>query len=209
MIVNCLRIQKGTLQFVVVAASLSNFRRMKKEDFILKEAKKSLAMMISNETREQLNKLIAKSFDCNAQADNMCYCIGYAEYNVIEDIVHHSFAHAFPALADELSDLMLRLNARPVRSDISGYDHDYEGNLEAIFADMLMMCHEYRQMIIETIDIAEMNSDYEIKIGLEEFLVKFLPYMKQVNIWLDYAKRYNGNYKSFNVHFPEISNLVK
>ena len=71
------------------------------------------------------------------------------------------------------------------------------------------MCNEYRQMIIETIDIAEMNSDYEIKIGLEEFLVKFLPYIKQVNIWLDYAKRYNGNYKSFNVHFPEISSLVK
>ena len=81
-------------------------------------------MKISEATYNQLNNLLQKSFDCNAQADNLAYNIDYTRYPLTADVYHHSFAHVFPQLADVISDLMIKLNARPIRKGINTYDKE-------------------------------------------------------------------------------------
>ena len=165
-------------------------------------------MLISEETRNQLNELVKFSFDANAVVDNYAYNLAYYHFPNIEKIVHKSFAHKFPAFADIITDMMIELDARPVRNGIDTHNEDFDSNLYKIFDGILTLCNDYRRSIIDTIDIAELNGDYEVKIKLEEFLLMFEPYRKQADIWFKYAERYQGDYKSFDVHFNDFTVLI-
>ena len=88
------------------------------------------------------------------------------------------------------------------------HDKDYNGDLSKIFEDNLSMCDDYRRAIIQVIEVAELNEDYEVKIKLEEFLTMFNNYRKQASVWYKYAKRYEGDYKSFDVHFEEFTKYI-
>lgn len=164
-------------------------------------------MKISEATYKQLNELIKKSFDCNAQADNFAYNIDYTRYPNIANIYHHSFAHKFPELADVISDLMLKLNARPIRLALPTYDSEYR-SLKDLFVDNDRMVEDYRMAIKKTIDIADMNEDYEVRIEMENFLVAFLPYVKQADLWRTHAERYENHEMSFDVHFKDLTTLI-
>ncbi len=164
-------------------------------------------MKISEATYNQLNNLLQKSFDCNAQADNLAYNIDYTRYPLTADIYHHSFAHIFPQLADVISDLMIKLNARPIRKGINTYDKEYL-SLQDVFIDNDRMTEEYRQEIRKTIDIADMNDDYEIRIAMEDFLNKFLPYVKQSDVWRFKAEQYKDSPWQFDVHFEELTTFI-
>ena len=165
-------------------------------------------MLISEETRDQLNELVRLSFDANSVVDNFAYNLAYYDYPNTEGIVHGSFAHKFPEFADILTDMMIELDARPIRKSIETHDKDYNGDLLKIFEDNLSMCDDYRKAIIQVIEVAELNEDYEVKIKLEEFLTMFNNYRKQASVWYKYAKRYEGNYKSFDVHFEEFTKYI-
>ena len=165
-------------------------------------------MLMSEETRLQLNELVRVSFEANAVVDNFAYNLAYYDYPNIEKVVHESFAHKFPEFADIISDMMIELDARPVRLGIGMHDKDYEGDLTEIFKDNLGMCEQYRLAIIQGIEVAELNEDYEVKIKLEEFLTMFNNYRKQASVWHKFAIRYEGDYKSFDVHFEEFTKYI-
>lgn len=165
-------------------------------------------MKISKETYDQLNKLLQKSFECNAIADNFAYNIDYLRYPNIGDIYHHSYAHAFPAFADEISPLMIELNSRPVRLAIPDHTKEYL-TLYDIFVDNDNMAESYRSEIKKTIEIAEINDDYEIKIAMENFLNEFLPYLKQADVWRKKAEQYADCPNSFDVHFEELTTFIQ
>ena len=165
-------------------------------------------MLMSEETRDQLNELVRLSFDANAVVDNFAYNLAYYDYPNIEGIVHELFAHKFPEFADILTNMMIELDARPLRKGINTHDKDYNGDLSKIFEDNLSMCDDYRRAIIQVIEVAELNEDYEVKIKLEEFLAMFNNYRKQASVWYKYAKRYEGDYKSFDVHFEEFTKYI-
>jgi hypothetical protein len=165
-------------------------------------------MLIAQETCDKLNLLIAKTFEMNAFADNAAYNIDFSQYPQTSELYHEVFAHHFPAIADVLSSLMIKLNARPVRYPLPGYTDDYDGNIRKIFEDTATMCEIYRKEIIATIEIAEDNSDFEVKIALEDFLLKFLPYRKQADIWATEAARYEDDYKSFDARIPVFTTFI-
>ena len=165
-------------------------------------------MLISEATRDQLNELVKYSFDANSVVDNYAYNLAYYRYPNIEKIVHGSFAHKFPEFADIITDMMIRLDARPVRKNVEKHEEDFDGNLYKIFEGVLGLCNDYRKSIIKVIEVAELNEDYEVKIRLEEFLVMFEHYRKQADIWFEYAKRYQDDYKSFDVHFADFTTLI-
>lgn len=164
-------------------------------------------MKISLETYNQLNDLLQLSFDCNAQADNFAYNIDYTRYPNIGNIYHHSFAHKFPQLADTISDLMIKLNARPVRKALNSYTDEYV-SLVDLFADSDRMVEKYRQAIRKTIDIADINEDYEVRIAMEEFLISFLPYVKQSDIWRNKAIEYKDKPWQFDIHFEKLTTFI-
>lgn len=165
-------------------------------------------MLITEETRSQLNELVKFSFDANAVVDNYAYNLAYYHFPNIESIVHKSFAHKFPVFSDIITDMMIELDARPVRKGIISHEEDFEGNLYKIFEGVLGLCNDYRRSIITAIEVAELNEDYEVKIKLEEFLIMFEPYRKQADIWFKYAERYQDDYKSFDVHFKDFTVLI-
>lgn len=165
-------------------------------------------MKVSQATYEQMNNLLQKSFECNAIADNLAYNIDYMRYPNIGNIYHHSYAHAFPAFADEISPVLIELNARPVRIGLPDHTEEYR-SLYDIFIDNDKMAEMYRQEIKKTIEIAEINDDYEVKIMMENFLTEFLPYLKQADVWRDKAGQYRECPEEFDVHFETLTTFIE
>lgn len=162
-------------------------------------------MRMSRDSYEGMNKLVAMLFDANAVIDNLAYSLDYHYYNRIAEVVHHYVAHAMPALADEVSDQMLKLSARPVRYPIGGYLTDYEEPVD-VFKALVETLGNLRQHVRELIEIADLNDDDEVRIFAEEFLMKLLDYVKQSEEWLDAAGKMDAN--KLNVHIKKYTHFI-
>lgn len=165
-------------------------------------------MLISEGTRDKLNDVLTHSFLLNMLCDNAVYQIDYSVYPVTAHIVHESYAHYWPQVADQWSDLMIKLNAKPVRGNLIADYEDYNGNLAAIFADIARATEDYRRKVIELIELAELNEDKEVVLAGEEVLQQILPYRKQADIWAVEAKRYEDNYKSFDAQIKTFTTMI-
>ena len=110
-----------------------------------------------------------------------------------------------PEIADTLSNAMLSLDARPVRLPVAGFDKDYGGNLVEMFDDNYRETENFRNDIVRTLEVAELNDDVEMKLALEDFLTDFVPYRKQAEVWATYAHRYEGNEKSLEQRFERLT----
>lgn len=165
-------------------------------------------MLISEETRDKLNDVLTHSFLLNMLCDNAVYQIDYSVYPVTAHIVHESYAHYWPQVADQWSDLMIKLNAKPVRGNLIADYEDYNGNLAVIFADIARATEDYRRKVIELIELAELNEDKEVVLAGEDVLQQILPYRKQADIWAVEAKRYEGNYKSFDARIKTFTTMI-
>ncbi len=119
-------------------------------------------MLMTEGTRDKLNEVLTHSFLLNMICDNAVYQIDYSVYPLTAHIVHESYAHYWPQVADKWSDLMIKLNAKPVRGDLHADYEDYGGNLSAIFADIARATEDYRRKIVELIELAELNEDKEV-----------------------------------------------
>lgn len=165
-------------------------------------------MLMSQQSKEKLNELLRMTFDFNAFADNIAYNLGFYHFPRTEALFHEAYAHHFPEIADEVSNLMIKLDARPVRLGLETHEHDYDGDIVAMFEDNYEHALKYRQAIIDTISLAEFNDDYEVKIAMEEFLVAFTPYLKQAEAWKTLSVRYKENAKSFDARIDKITSFI-
>jgi hypothetical protein len=158
-------------------------------------------------TYSALNDLLGASFDMNAQADNFAYNLSKMQYNKMSDIVHHSYAHAFPVeFADAISDEMLLLDVRPIRKPGAGFDEEYT-DINKIFEDNVGMIMKYQKQVLDTIDIAEYNGDVSVKIFLEDFLVHTVDkFAAQALEWYKSAQRYDPI--QLNVHFAQLTTKI-
>ena len=165
-------------------------------------------MLMTEGTRDKLNEVLTHSFLLNMICDNAVYQIDYSVYPVTAHIVHESYAHYWPQVADRWSNLMIKLNAKPVRGDLHAEYEDYNGNLSAIFADIARATEDYRKKIVELIELAEFNEDKEVVLMGEEILLQIMPYRKQADIWAVESKRYEGNYKSFDARIKTFTTII-
>lgn len=166
-------------------------------------------MLISNETKVELDALLRETFDMNAFCDNVAYNLGFYHYPRTEKVFHENFAHHFPVIADTISDMMIKLDSRPIRLSLSEYGKDYDGDIAGMFEEVYFKSEEYRKSILKTIAAAEFNEDYEVKIKMEEFLINFLPYRKQAELWKAEALRYKGNEKSFDARIDKFTTYIE
>ena len=165
-------------------------------------------MLMSEGTKDKLNDVLTKSFLLNMICDNCVYQIDYSVYPETAHIVHESYAHYWTQVADRWSDLMIQLNAEPIRGDLHAEYEDYGDNLEAIFADIAMATEDYRRAVCELIEIADLNDDHEVVIVGEDILKDIMPYRKQADIWATEAKRYRDNYKGFDARIKTFTKLI-
>ena len=165
-------------------------------------------ILMSNETRDKLNNVLTHAFLLNMICDNLVYEIDYEVYPQTAGLVHESYAHYWPAVADQISDLMIRLNARPHRGPISDDYKEHNGDLSAIFADIAAATENFRKDVIDLIDIAEINEDAEVRIFGEDLLGQITPYRKQADIWAVEAERYKDNYRSFDARIRSFTTMI-
>lgn len=163
---------------------------------------------MTEETRNKLNAVLTHSFLLNMICDNAVYEIAANVYPNISEIVHADFAHHWPVVADEWSDLMLSLDEHPVRGNLVAEYINHDGDLEAIFADIYDAVEAYRQDVAALVTIAEYNDDAEVKIVGEEILRGIMPYRKQAKDWATMAKRYNNDYKAFDARFDKLTTVI-
>jgi len=163
-------------------------------------------MRMSDATYNNLNTLTALCFDGNAIVDNLAYSLDYHYFNKIADVVHHSVAHIFPEWADEITNEMLILSARPVRKDIGGYEDDYE-SLRDIFDVLYATLNNICNFIKRTIDDAEFNDDAEVRIFGEDLLMKINPYLKQAEEWKNAAEHMDAH--TLNIHILDYTHFIE
>lgn len=161
-------------------------------------------MYITEGTYNALNSLLGSCFQMNSVCDNIAYNLGYAKMVSAEPIFHEKFAHAFPGLADDVSGLMLRMEARPVRYALHEDIAEYR-DIEDMFASLKEYVDGFRKEIISVIEIADVNDDYEVKISMEEFLNNFKIYLDQVNTWYLKARQYGEKVAIFDKDFEKFT----
>lgn len=147
-------------------------------------------MYISQSTYEKLNDFLQQCFQMNSYCDNLAYNMSALNMVNVEPVFHKKFAHAFPSFADIISEIMIKLDARPMRLALVENVDDYD-NFQLIFADLKDYVDRYREDIISVIESADINDDIEIKITMENFLHSFVNYLNQVNIWYKKSKEYS------------------
>ena len=160
-------------------------------------------MYISQSTYEKLNDFLQKCFQMNSYCDNLAYNMSMLCMLNVEPIFHEKFAHAFPGFADIISEMMVKLDARPIRKALTENIDDYD-NFKLIFADLKEAVDNYREDIIGVIESADINGDFEVQITMENFLSDFMKYLNQVNIWYKKSKEYS-QIEDFNQDFASFT----
>lgn len=162
-------------------------------------------MRMSVNSYNSMNALASMCFNANAIIDNLAYSLDYHYYTRIADIVHHNVAHVMPVWADDITDQMLQLSARPTRLDIGGYDKDYE-DLKEVFDVLMKTLIGIRNATKELIEIADMDEDDEVRIFGEDFLCKVQPFIKQVDEWINAANKLDP--QTLNIHIKDYTHFI-
>ena len=157
-------------------------------------------------TVEMLNRFLQVLFNGNALIDNVCYNLKYRNYAQIEGAIHGPVAHLMGAWADEVSDLMDELGARPVRYALPDNveDMDPVQSLEKLVS----FFDDLRAKVAKVIEVAEEAGDLEVKLFFENFLTdKVIKYRKQAIQWRDAIKTIGAD--SLNVHIADYTSYIK
>ena len=163
-------------------------------------------MRIHEETYNALNELTKMCFEMNAVADNIYYNMADLYYNHSAELFHHSYAHAWPQVADMISDEMLKLNARPVRLPVDGSSEKYD-NLELMMAVNAAAVNKVFEKCKEIVDLADMLDDVDIRIFGENLLNGvLLNYVKQADEWLQVTKTVPAY--QFDIHFSDYAHFI-
>ncbi len=162
-------------------------------------------MRMSEESYHKMNLLAGKCFDTNAVIDNLAYNLDFHYFNEVGKVVHLNVAHVMPEWADMITDKMLELSARPIRTDIQGYDKEYE-DLPSIFDQLNKVLNEVLNQTRDLIGSADVNGDDEVRIFAENFLDMVSVYVKQSEEWLNAVKTLSP--QEFNIHIKQYTHFI-
>lgn len=165
------------------------------------------SMIISQKAEESLNRLLQKLFGGNARIDNLYYNLQYKHLNKLADAIHEPVAHQLPEWADNVSDLIDHLGGRPKRYGAPDYTQEYQSAKE-VFLDLKEYFAELQDIVKKNIDELELSDDFEVRIFLEDFLLKTVtPYSKQAEEWYNASEMLDEN--SFNIHIEDYTHYIK
>lgn len=163
---------------------------------------------VSTQTELFINDLVALTFKQNSIADNAVYFLEHIYFENIADIVHHTYAHLFGGLADQITDFVKTQNVRVYRKGFEGDTRDFE-NIKDIFVELLERFREYQGFVLDGIAIAENNGDTDVKTFLEGYSLDLGKYGRQLEIWLSKVKQYGEDYASLEANFDKFTHIPK
>jgi len=161
---------------------------------------------MNDQTTVMMNRFLQFLFNGNAVIDNICYNLKYKGYACIEGAIHGPVAHVMGVWADEVSDLMDELGARPVRYALP--DNIGEMGPEECLEALVSYFDQLRDVAVKAIEVAEEDGEHEAKIFFEDFLLhKVVVYRKQALQWRDAVKSIGAD--SLNVHIGDYTSYIK
>lgn len=163
---------------------------------------------VSLATQEKINELVSFTFKQNSVADNIVYFLEFKNFETMADIIHHTYAHLFGGLADQITDFAKTQDIRVYRLGFEGDKEDFSNLIEA-FIKLLGSFEDYQELVLETIEIAEDNGDVDVKTFFEDFSLDLGKYHRQLEIWLSKAKQYGENYGNFEANFEEFTHIPR
>lgn len=160
---------------------------------------------MQKETTEALNRFLQFLFNGNAVIDNICYNLKYKNYARLENAMHGPVAHIMGSWADEVSDMMDMLGARPVRYALP--ENAEELTPEEGYQKLADYFAGLRDITVKAMGVAEEEGEFEVKLFLEDFLLnKVMRYRKQAEQWLAAVKEIGAD--SLNVHIDDYTSYL-
>lgn len=162
--------------------------------------------LIAQETESALNHLLQHLFLGNALLDNVYYNLKSMYYDNLADAIHEPVAHKLPELADEVTDMMFNLGAKPVRLGLADCTEQYS-DASAAFKHIVEYFSKLKDGVKSTIEMADYKDDTEVCIWLEEFLdEEIIPMLKQADEWSTICDRIGSN--SFDIHIKDYTHYL-
>jgi hypothetical protein len=157
--------------------------------------------LMPDELNNSINDLMLSLFNANAVADNVVYQLEnvYAMPKA-SDIMHHKYAHAFPAIADTVNKIQILRGARGTRKPVMGSEMQFISVTEC-FDNMLTAVLDVEKKFCDTLDLCDELDEKAIRIYIENTYMDILPYTKQTLLWLDKAEQFGENLTMFDAMF--------
>lgn len=161
-------------------------------------------MNIEPKTSEALDLLTAKFFDLNRSADRIASLMQneYAMPNASSEF-HHKIAHAYPLIADRVTEIKDRWNMSSIYDQTHRDDRTYT-NLEDMFNSFLNENIEAYSMIKLTYNIACENGDFNVQADLIGFMQMFNKIIAQIITLHDKAQQMPTEYARFDQYFDKF-----
>lgn len=155
-------------------------------------------MLISQETKDVLNRLVQSGFIANRIWDRGLSVLNVKfAMNNFEKIFHVGLAHRFPVdWSDTISEILSAYNELTDYFETPTDSSIYSTPLE--FFEKNLRFHEETYVLIKrAIDIAVDNGDYNAKTELEKFMIVFNKYINQAILLKDKSIQYGNEYAKF------------
>lgn len=146
--------------------------------------------MINKELNNILNILVGDMFSLNRLFDRAVSILDvkYTMKNTVK-YVHPQIAHAFPALADKISEYQASRGELTIYPQTPLGNDDYV-SVSEVFDVLFKAVHKVEMNICESIKFACDANDRVTKVFLEGFLMDFAKYTEQMMIINDKVKMY-------------------
>lgn len=163
-------------------------------------------MYISENTINEIQKLVKESFLVNAKLDRMKSCLNAdLSYPKTSKLIH-LLAHRYGKdMGDGIGDLIENYNIPVIYGDINKQDKNYL-SVEECLTDLLSIVSEFHKKLEYCGKIAFDNNDMMTGKGLLEIIETHSKYLEQVILWKDLINRYR-NEPSFDAHIEQYDIL--
>ena len=164
--------------------------------------------LISNELNRKLNALVTHAFYLNRILDRDMSLLS-VKFKMLNSakILHPKFAHAFPALADNISDYQDSRGMLTVYGVTPLADFDFENPIQ-MFVNIREEFVKYQDMVEDVIDSAIAEKDHATKIFLDGYLSKLVPFIASADNIVEVAIAYGNDTKSMQQFDDEIEHCL-
>jgi ferritin len=143
--------------------------------------------LISEALNSRLNNIVTASFAANRVLDRSMSLLA-VKFRLLNcsKLLHEKLAHAFPKIADFVSDFQGSRNMLTIYGVTPVADFDASSHIE-LFKMWQEEFIKYQDLIEDTIDFAVLDKDTMTKNFLDKYLLDFSPYVETVNNLVDLA----------------------
>lgn len=154
-------------------------------------------MLISEKTSEALDILYGEFFNLNSLCDNAVSFM-LNEWGMVQanDIIHHRLCHAFPLMADLISEIKDDYDVRSIRPEVPEHKETYS-SLQEMFDKLYGEMEAAYKMIKMTNKIALDEGDLNVHAGLMNFLRIFNKIIAQVITLMNKAHQMPMDFDTF------------